>query len=62
MMQKWGWAFVSLALLIFISTLQGRGAFLIVSILLFALGLGMIIVGGKHGTCPRSFDDRDCFR
>ena len=48
MMQKWGWAFVCLALLIFISTLQGRGAFLIVSILLFALGLGMIIVGGKQ--------------
>ena len=48
MMQKWGWAFVSLALLIFISTLQGRGAFLIVSILLFALGLGLIIVGGKQ--------------
>ena len=48
MMQKWGWAFVSLALLIFISTLQGRGAFLIVSILLFALGLGMIIVCGKQ--------------
>ena len=47
-MQKWRWAFVSLALLIFISTLQGRGAFLIVSILLFALGLGMIIVGGKQ--------------
>ena len=45
MMQKWGWAFVSLALLIFISTLQGRGAFLIVSILLFALGLGMIWKG-----------------
>ncbi|GAX48069.1 hypothetical protein [Pseudolactococcus reticulitermitis] len=47
MLQKWGWAFISLALLIFISTLQGKGVFLIVSILLFALGLGMVIVGGK---------------
>ena len=47
-MQKWGCAFVCLALFIFISTLQGRGALLIVSILLFALGLGMIIVGGKQ--------------
>ena len=47
MMQKWGLAFVSLALLIFITTVQGKGAFVIVSILLFVLGLGMVIVGSK---------------
>ena len=47
MMQKWGWAFVSLALLIFITTVQGNGAFVIVSILLFVLGLGMVIVSSK---------------
>ena len=47
MMQKWGWAFVSLALLIFITTVQGKGAFVIVSILLFVLGLGKVIVGSK---------------
>ena len=46
-MQKWGWAFVSLALLIFITTVQGKDAFVIVSILLFVLGLGMVIVGSK---------------
>lgn len=47
MLQKWGWGFISLALLIFISTLQGTGAFVIFSVLVFALGLGMVIVGGK---------------
>lgn len=47
MLQKWGWGFISLALLIFISTLQGAGAFLIFSVLVFALGLGMVIVGNK---------------
>lgn len=47
MMQKWGWAFVSLALLIFITTVQGKGAFVIVSILLFVLGLCIVIVGSK---------------
>ncbi|GAB2021195.1 hypothetical protein RyT2_02680 [Pseudolactococcus yaeyamensis] len=48
MLQKWGWGFISLALLIFITTLQGQGKFLIVSILLFVLGIGMIVVGAKH--------------
>ncbi|MCJ1997129.1 hypothetical protein GYN67_10575 [Lactococcus piscium] len=47
MLQKWGWAFISVALLIFISTLQGAGAFLILSILVFILGLGMVFVGSK---------------
>ena len=47
MLQKWGWAFISLALLIFISTLQGAGTFLILSILVFILGLGMVVVGSK---------------
>lgn len=47
MLQKWGWAFISLAMLIFISTLQGTGSFWILSILMFALGMVMVIVGGK---------------
>ena len=58
MMQKWGWAFISLALLIFISTLQGRGAFLIVSILVFALGLGMVIIGSKQDKADQNGESK----
>ncbi|GFH41098.1 hypothetical protein [Pseudolactococcus insecticola] len=48
-MQKWGWGFVSLGLLIFITTLQSKGAFVIVSLLVIILGIGMIVVGGRNG-------------
>ncbi|MDR1606625.1 MAG: hypothetical protein LBS41_05890 [Streptococcaceae bacterium] len=47
-MQKWGWGFVSLGLLIFITTMQGKAAFVILSVLIVLIGGIMVKVGDRQ--------------
>ncbi|GFH42296.1 hypothetical protein Hs30E_08470 [Lactococcus hodotermopsidis] len=46
-MQKWGWGFISLALLIFITSYAGDKKSVPLSVLLFLIGLAMVIVSVK---------------
>lgn len=46
-MQKWGWGFVSVALLIFVTTYQNQKSFSLFSLVLLIIGVIMIVKGTK---------------